>query len=197
MVLCLPVDVVIGIVLSIVVCPRVVLYEGARAPGVGVTGWDWAVTILLAEAVGVSAGMAMVSPAVAVPAVAILGAGGSEIPHLVAGVAVRPSLKVSWAVNTDVANVAAHRIKVIHVDDWGGGGKRWGIPQRRGAQGKGDGDGHGGGRADSVRGEGASLTLVGMMVILLADGTGGGGSLALSLVLLLSFSSVRWNSNRA
>ena len=159
--------------------------------------WDWAVAILLTEVVGFGAGMTVVSPAVTVPTVVVLGAGGSEVPHLVAGVAARPGLKVSWAIGMDVADVAAHGTKVVHVDDWGGGGERWGIPQCRGTQGKGDGDVHGGGRADSVRGEGISLALVGVMVILLANGTGRGGGLALSLVLLLPFSSVRWNRNRA
>ena len=197
MVLCLPVNVIVCVVLSVIVCPRVILYKGVRAPSVRVAGWDWAVTILLTEAVGVSAGVTTVPPAVAVPTVAVLGAGGSEMPHLVAGIAVCPGLKVSWAVDTDVSDVAAHGTKVVHVDDWGGGGERWGIPQHRGTWGKGDGDGHGGGRADSVRGEGTSLTLVSMMVILLANGARRGGGLALSLVLLLSFSSVRWNRDRA
>ena len=162
------------------------------------TGWDWAVAIGLTKAVGFSASMTAVSPAVAVPTVAVLGAGGSEMPHLVAGVAACPGLKVSWAIGTDVADVATHGTKVVHVNDWGGGGERWGIPQRRGPRGKGDGNGHdGGGRVDSVRGEGASLTLVSMMVILLANGARGGGGLALSLVLLLSLLSVRWNRDGA
>ena len=90
MVLCLPVNVVICVVLSIVVCPGVVLYEGARAPGVRVTGWDWAVAIFLTEAVGIGAGMTVVPLAVAVSTVVVLGAGVSEVPHLVAGVAARP-----------------------------------------------------------------------------------------------------------
>ena len=75
MVLCLPIDVIVGVVLSVVVCPRVVFYEGTRASGIGVTGWDWTVAILLTEAVGVGAGVTAMSPGVAVPAVAVLGAG--------------------------------------------------------------------------------------------------------------------------
>ena len=198
MVLCLPVDVIVCVILSVVVCPGVVLYKGARAPGVGVAGWDGAVTILLTEVVGVSAGITVMPPAVAVPTVAVLGAGGSEVPHLVAGVAARPGLKVPWAIDTNVANMATHGTKVVHVDNWRGGRERWGIPQHRGAWGKGDGDGHRGGRADSVRGEGASLTLIGVVVILLADGARGrGGCLALSFVLLLFFLTMRWNRDRA
>ena len=196
MVLCLPVNVIVCIVLSVVVCPGVVLYKGARAPGVAVTAWDWAAAIFLAEVVGVGAGMTAVSPGVAVPAVAVLGAGGSEVPNFVAGVATRPGLEVSWAVDADMANMATHGTEVVHVDNWGGSGDRWGVPKCRGPRGKGDSDGHRGGRADSVRGEGVSLALVGVMVILLANGTGRRGGLALSLVLLLPFSSVRWNRNR-
>ena len=97
MVLCLPINVVVCVVLSVVVCPGVVLYKGVGAPGVRVAGWDWAVAIFLTEAVGVGAGMTAVSPGVAVPAVAVLGAGGSEMPNLVAGVATCPGLEVSWA----------------------------------------------------------------------------------------------------
>ena len=146
MVLCLPVNVVICVVLSIVVCPGVVLYKGARAPGVRVAGQDWAVAIFLTEAVGLGAGVTAVSPAVAVSAVAVLGAGGSEVPHLVAGVAARPGLKVPRAIGTDVADMATHGTKVVHVDDWRGGRECRGIPQCS----KGDSDGHGGVRTGSV-----------------------------------------------
>ena len=135
MVLCLPVNVIVCVILSVVVCPRVVLYKGARAPGVGVAGWDRAATIFLTEAVGFGAGMAAVSPAVAVPTVAVLGATGGEMPNLVAGFATHPGLKVSWTVDVDVANMATHGTKVVHVDDWGGGGERWGILQHRGTRG--------------------------------------------------------------
>ena len=90
MILCLPVNVIVCVVLSIVVCPGVVLYKGAWAPVVNMASWDWAMMIFLTEAVGVGAGMTAVSPGVAVSTVAVLGAGGSEVPHLVAGVAVRP-----------------------------------------------------------------------------------------------------------
>ena len=120
-VLHLPVNVVICIVLSLVVCPRVVLFKGARAPGVGVAGGDWAATILLTEAVGISAGVTAVSPAVAVPAVAVLGATGGEMANLVTSVAVCLGFEVSWAVGTDMAHMATHGAKVVHVDDWGGG----------------------------------------------------------------------------
>ena len=74
MILCLPVNVVIGVVLSVVVCPGVILYEGAWAPGVGVTEWDRAAAILLTEAMGVGASVTAMSPRVAIPTVAILGA---------------------------------------------------------------------------------------------------------------------------
>ena len=90
MVLCLPVNVVVCVVLSVIVCPGVVLYKGAWAPVVSMASWDWATTIFLTEAVGVGASIATVSPGVAVSTVAVLGAGGSEVPHLVAGVAARP-----------------------------------------------------------------------------------------------------------
>jgi hypothetical protein len=196
-VLCLPINVVICIVLAIIVCPRVVLYKGARTPGIGVAGWDWAVTILLTEAVGISAGVTAVSPAVAVPTVAVLGATGGEMANLVTGVAARPSLKVSWAVGMDMAHMATHGAKVVHVNDWGGGRTRQGVLQLRGSWGKGEVEEHGGGgRADSVRGDGANLTFVGMMVLLLANGAGGRGGFAFSLVSLLSLLSVRWNRNR-
>ena len=93
-ILCLPVNVIVCVVLSIVVCPGVVLYKGARAPVISVAGWDGAAAIFLTEAMGVGAGMTAVPPAVAVPTLAILGAGGGEVPHLVAGVAVCSGLKV-------------------------------------------------------------------------------------------------------
>ena len=92
MVLCLPVDVVVRIILAIVVCPGVILYKGARAPGVGMTGWNRTAAIFLTEAMGVCASVTTVPPGVTVPTVAVLGAGGSEVPHLVAGVAARPGL---------------------------------------------------------------------------------------------------------
>ena len=198
MVLCLPVNVVICVVLSIVVCPGVVLYKGARAPGVGMTSWDRTAAIFLAEAMGVCASVTTVPPGVAVPTVAILGAGGSEMPHLVAGVATRPGLEVSWAVGANMANVATHGAEVVHVNDWGGGRTCWGVLQFRGSRGEGELEAHGrGGRADSVRGEGAGLTLIRKVVSFPADGAGGRGGLALSFVLLLVLSSVRWDRNRA
>ena len=108
MVLCLPIDVVVCIVLSIVVCPGVVLYKGARAPGVGMTGWDWTVAIFLTEAMGVCASVTVVPPGVTVPTVAVLGAGGGEMPYLVTGIAARPGLEVSGAVSANVPNMATH-----------------------------------------------------------------------------------------
>ena len=161
------------------------------------TGWDRTVAIFLTEAMGVCASVTAVPPAVAVPAVAVLGAGGSEMPNLVAGIATHPGLEVSWAVGTNMANMATHGAEVVHVDDWGGRGDGWGVLKRRGARGKGDSDGHGGGRADSVRGEGTSLTLIRRVVSLPADGAGGGRGLALSFVLLLVLLLVRWDRNRA
>ena len=198
MVLCLPVNVIVCIILTVVVCPRVVLYKGARAPGVGVAGWDWAATILLIEAVGVDAGMTTMSPAVAVPAVMVLGTTGGEMANLVAGVAVRPSLEVSWAIGTNMAYMATHGAKVVHVNDWGGGGTRGRVLQLGGGRGQGELKEHSGGeRVDSVRGEGVSLAFVGMMVLFPANGAGGRGCFALSFVLLLLLSSVRWDRNRA
>ena len=84
-------------------------------------------TFLLTEAVGIGAGMTVVPPAVAVSTVAVLGAGGSEMPHLVAGIAARPGLQVPWAVSADMAHMTAHGAKVVHVNDWGGGRTRWGV----------------------------------------------------------------------
>ena len=89
-VLCLLVDVVVCVVLSIVVCPGVVHHKGARASGVEVAGWDWTMTILLTEVVGVGAGVTMMSPAVAVPAVVVLGATRSEMADLVTGATACP-----------------------------------------------------------------------------------------------------------
>jgi hypothetical protein len=162
-----------------------------------VTDWDRAAAIFLAEAVGVCTGMSAVSPGVAVPTVAVFGAGGSEMPHFVAGIATCPGLEVSWAVGADMANMATHGAEVVHVDDWGGGRTRWGVLQFRGSRGEGELEAHGrGGRADSVRGEGARLTLIRRVVSLPADGAGGRGGLALSFVLLLVLLSVRWDRNR-
>ena len=164
---------------------------------VKVTGWDRAAAIFLTEAVGIGAGMTAVPPGVAVPTVAVLGAGGSEMPHLVAGVATRSGLEVSWAVGADMAYMATHGAEVVHVDDWGGGRTRWGVLQFRGSRGEGELEAHGrGGRADSVRGESARLTLIRRVVSLPADGARRRGGLALSFVLLLVFSSVRWDRNR-
>ena len=127
MVLCLPVDVVVCVVLSIVVCPGIVVHKGARASGVAVADWDRAATILLTKAMGVRARVTVVPPGVAVPAVAILGAGGSVMPNLVAGVATRLGLEVSGAVGANMAYMATHGAKVVHVNDWGGGRTRWGV----------------------------------------------------------------------
>ena len=121
MVLCFPVDVLVCIVLSIIVCPRVVLYKEARAPGVEVAGWDWTTMILLAKAMWVGAGVTVMSPAVAVSAVVILGAARHEVANLVTGAALCPSLQVVWAISTDVAQVTTHGTEIVHVDDWGGG----------------------------------------------------------------------------
>ena len=117
--MCLPVNVVVGVILSVVVCPGVVLYKGAWAPGVGMTGWDRTVTIFLTEAMGVCASVTAVPPGVAVPTVVVLGAGGSEVPNLVTGAATRPGLEVSWAGSANMANMATHGAEVVHVNDWG------------------------------------------------------------------------------
>ena len=148
---------------------------------------------------GVHASVAAMPPRIAVPTVAVLGAGGGEMPDLMASAATRPGLEVSWAVNANMAYMATHGAKVVHVDDWGGGGACWGILQFGGGWGKGEVEEHGGGgRLDSIRGDGAGLTLVGTMVIFLADGARRrGGGLALSFVLLLVLSSVRWDGNGA
>ena len=81
--------------------------------------WDRAATILLTKAMGIRASVTAVPPGVAVPAVAVLGTGGSEMPYLVTGVATRPGLKVVWAVCANVAYMTTHGAKVIHVNDWG------------------------------------------------------------------------------
>ena len=161
-------------------------------------GWDWAVTILLTEAVRVSAGMTAMSPAVAVPTIAVLGATGGEMANLVTGIAAHSGLEISWAVGADMAHMATHGAKVVHVDDRGGGRTCGRVLQLRGIQGKGEIEEHGGGeRTDSVRGEGASLTFISMMVVFLANGAGGRDGFALSFVFLLPLLSVRWNRNRA
>ena len=195
-VLRLPVNVIVCLVLSVVVCPRIVLYKGVRAPRVRVAGWDWAVTILLTEVVGVGAGVTAMSPTVTVPAVVVLGAAGGEMANLVAGVAACPGLEVPWTVGVDMAHMATHGAKVVHVNDWGGGGMRGRVLQLGGGQGQGELKEHGGGgRADSVRGEGAGLAFISMMVIFPANGAGGRGGFALSFVLFLLLLSVRWNGN--
>ena len=68
---------------------------------------------------GFRASITTVPPGVTVPAVAVLGAGGSEVPQLVTGVATRPGLEVAWAVCTNVAYMTTHGAKVIYVNDWG------------------------------------------------------------------------------
>ena len=140
--MCLPINVVVCVVLSVEICPGVVLCKGAWAPGVGVAGWDRAAAIFLTEAMRVRARIAAMSPRVAVPAVAVLGAGSSVMPEFVTGVATRPGLEVSGAVSAYMAYVAAHGAKVVHVDGRGGRRDRWRVPKCRGTWGEGDGDGH-------------------------------------------------------
>ena len=208
MVLCFPVDVVVSVVLSVVICPGVILHKGARAPGVAVRGWNHATTVLLAKAMGVRTSVTAVAPGVAVPAVAVLGAGGSVMPNLVTGAATRPGLEVSWTGGANMANMATHGAEVVHVNDWGGRGGRGGVVQFRGSRGereleehsrgrgadsvrdKGDVDGQRGGRAGGVRGGSMRLTLIRGVIGLPADGAGGRGGLALSFVLLLTLPSV-------
>jgi hypothetical protein len=163
MVLRLPIDVVVCVVLSVVVCPGVVHHKGTRAPGVAVTARDRAVTIFLTEAMGVRASVAAMPPCVAVPTVAVLGAGGSVVPDFVTGAATRPGLEVSGAVSANMTHMAAHGAEVVHVDDWGGRRDRWRVPKCGGAWGEGDSDGHrfthvvdwGGGRTDGELEEGS------------------------------------------
>ena len=112
---------------------------------VSVAGWDWAAAIFLTEAVGVSAGITAVSPGVAVSTVAVLGAGICEVPYLVAGIATCPGLKISRAIGTDVADMAAHGTEVIHVDDGRGGRTRWGVLQLGGSRPEGELEEHSGG----------------------------------------------------
>ena len=90
-------------------------------------GWDWTAAILLTKAVGVCASITAVSPGVAVPAVVVLGAGGSEVPNLMTGVATRPGFEVAWAVGANMAHMTTHGTKVIHVNDWGGRRTCWGV----------------------------------------------------------------------
>ena len=106
-------------------------------------GWDWAATIFLTEAMGVRASVAAMPPRVTVPTVAVLGAGGSVMPEFVTGAATCSGLEVSWAVNANMTHMATHGAEVVHVDDRGGRGDRWGVSQCRGAWGEGDSDGHG------------------------------------------------------
>ena len=91
-------------------------------------GWDRTAAIFLTEVMGVRASVAAMPPCVAVPTVAVLGAGGSEVPDLVAGATTRPGLEVSWAVDANMAYMAIHGAEVVHVDDRGGRGDRWGVP---------------------------------------------------------------------
>ena len=176
---------------------------------------DRATAIFAAEAMRVRASVAAMPPRVAVPTVAVLGAGGSEMPNLVAGAATRPGLEVPRAVSTNMAHMATHGAKVVHVNDWGGGGTRRGVLQLGGSRAEGeleersggvransvldqgDIDGQRGRGADGVRGGGLSWTLIRSVVRLPAEGAGGRGGLALSLVLLLVLSSVRWDRNGA
>ena len=76
----------------------------------------------------------------------------SVMPDFVTGATTRPGLEVSWAGSANMANMATHGAKVIHVDDWGGRGDCWGVAQRRGAWGEGDSDGHGVARVSDWRG---------------------------------------------
>ena len=90
-------------------------------------GWDRAAAIFLTEAMRVRARIAAMSPRVAVPAVAVLGAGIGVMSDFVTGTATRPGLEVPWAVSANMAYVATHGAEVVHVDDWGSRGDRWGI----------------------------------------------------------------------
>ena len=90
-VLCLPVNVFVRVILSIIVCPGVIILKWAGAPGVRVAGWDWAVVVLLAEAMGVCAGITSMSPGVAIATVVVLVAIGGEVADLMTGVAAGPS----------------------------------------------------------------------------------------------------------
>ena len=101
-------------------------------------GWDRAAAVFLAEAMRVRARIAAMSPHVAVPAVAVLGAGSGVMPDFVTGTATRPGLEVPWAVSANMAHIATHGAEVVHVDDRRGRGDRWGVPQCRGAWGEGD-----------------------------------------------------------
>ena len=100
---------------------------------VAVATWDRAATIFLTEAMGVRASVAAMPPCVAIPTVAVLGAGGSVMPDFVTGAATRPGLEVSGAVSADMAHMATHGAEVVHVNDWGGRGDRWRVPKRGGA----------------------------------------------------------------
>ena len=90
-------------------------------------GWDRAATIFLTEAMGVRASVAAMPPRVAVPTVEVLGAGGSVVPDFVTGAATRSGLEVSGAVSANMAHMATHGAEIVHVDDRGGSGDRWGV----------------------------------------------------------------------
>ena len=81
----------------------------------------------ITKVVGVGTEERMVFPAVAVHAVLVLGARGSEMPDLVASVAMRPGLNVLRAVGMNVPSVTTHGAEVVHVDDWRGGGTCGGV----------------------------------------------------------------------
>ena len=74
------------------------------------------------------------SPAIAVSAVPILVALGSEVANLVAGTATHPSLQVVGTVGMDVAHVAAHGAEIVHVDNWGGSRAHWRVLQLGGVR---------------------------------------------------------------
>ena len=76
------------------------------------TGWDWAAAFFLTEAMGVRASVAAMPPRVTVPTVAVLGAGGSEVPDLMAGAATCPGLEVSGAVSANMAHMEIGRAHV-------------------------------------------------------------------------------------
>jgi hypothetical protein len=76
------------------------------------------------------------SPSVAIHAVPVLGTRRSEMPNLVAGVAVRPGLKVLGAVGANVPSVTTHEAEVVHVDDRRGGQTHGGVLELRRAKGE-------------------------------------------------------------
>ena len=92
---------------------------------------DWAGSSFLAKMVRVGAVEQAVSPCVAIHAVLVLGAGGSEMPNLMTSVASGPGLEVLGASGANVPCVTTHETEVVHVDDQRGSRAHGGVLELR------------------------------------------------------------------